>query len=135
MPRTAGTSKYGLSRIYRVVLDLLTVFFFMRFMSRPGHFFGRIGLTIGAVGSLILVYLAGVKFINGEDIGGRPLLMVGVLMVIISIQFLTTGIIGEMMTRTYFESSGSKPYVIRDSASIRDTGEPSSWHDSTAAKH
>ncbi len=125
-PRSAGESKYGLSRIYRVVLDLLTVFFFMRFMSRPGHFFGRIGLTIGAIGSIVLAYLVMLKIFYGEDIGGRPLLMAGVLMVIVSIQFLTTGLIGEMITRTYFESTNSKPYVIRKPGPIGGAeGEPS----------
>src|SRR5579885_2752251 len=71
--RQFGKSKYGISRTFRVILDLLTVFFFLRFRARPGHFFGSIGLVLGALGSLAMLYLAVVKFILGQDIGGRPL--------------------------------------------------------------
>jgi len=126
--RSFGESKYGLSRVYRVILDLLTVYFFMRFMSRPGHFFGRIGLVMGSIGGLILTYLVGVKIFLGEDIGTRPLLLAGVLLVLVSIQFLTTGILGEMMARTYFGSSGSKPYVIRNSEEQENPNERTTWH-------
>lgn len=112
-PRVAGTSKYGLSRTFRVLLDLLSVHFFMRYWTRPGHFFGTIGLGFGAIGGLVLCYLAWVKFGLGEDIGTRPLLLVGVVLMITSIQFITTGVVAELLTRTYFESSGRKPYRIR----------------------
>lgn len=113
-PRRFGTSKYGLSKAFRVMLDLLSVYFFMRFKSRPGHFFGRIGLFFGALGTAILGYLALVKFGYGQDIGTRPLLLVGVLFVVMSIQFLTTGVLSELIARTYFESSAIKPYIIRN---------------------
>lgn len=125
--RSFGESKYGLSRVYRVILDLLTVYFFMRFMSRPGHFFGRIGLGVGALGGSILAYLAGVKIFLGEDIGTRPLLLAGVLLVLVSIQLLTTGILGEMMARTYFESSGARPYVIRNAVEQADPDDRTTW--------
>jgi glycosyltransferase involved in cell wall biosynthesis len=110
--RQYGESKYGISRAYRVLLDLLFVYFFMRFRARPGHFFGRIGLVMGGLGGLILVYLAAVKLFFGEDIGDRPLLLLGVLLVVVSIQFFTTGIMSEMMARTYYESSDTKPYIL-----------------------
>jgi glycosyltransferase involved in cell wall biosynthesis len=110
--RQFGESKYGISRAYRVLLDLMFVYFFMRFRAKPGHFFGRIGLVVGAIGGLILAYLAFVKIFFGEDIGDRPLLLLGVLLVVVSIQFFTTGILSEMMTRTYYESSDTKPYVL-----------------------
>ncbi|MGB1091623.1 MAG: glycosyltransferase family 2 protein [Oceanobacter sp.] len=110
--RTAGTSKYGISRTFRVILDLLSVYFFMRYRTRPGHFFGMIGLTLGGVGSLLLMYLAGIKFIGGEDIGGRPLFLIAVLCVIAAAQFLTTGVMSELISRTYYESSKSNHYVI-----------------------
>lgn len=132
--RSFGESKYGLSRVYRVILDLLTVYFFMRFMARPGHFFGRIGLGLGTIGGLILAYLAAVKLFLGEDIGTRPLLLAGVLLVLVSIQFLTTGILGEMMARTYFESSGSKPYVIRNADEQEDAGEKTMWKRPTRSR-
>jgi glycosyltransferase involved in cell wall biosynthesis len=126
-PRRHGRSKYGLSRIYRVLLDLLTVFFFMRFVSRPGHFFGRIGLGLGLIGAAILTYLVCVKLFLGEDIGTRPLLMAGVLLVLVAVQLFTTGILGEMVTRVYFESSGSKPYVIRNAAAQADADTRAGW--------
>lgn len=112
--RQYGESKYGLSRAYRVLLDLMFVYFFLRFRARPGHFFGHIGLFMGAVGGLILVYLAGLKLLLREDIGDRPLLLLGVLLVVVSMQFFTTGIMSEMMARTYYESSGSKPYILSE---------------------
>jgi len=113
-PRVAGKSKYGISRTFRVLLDLLSVHFFMRYWTRPGHFFGSIGLAFGAVGGVILAYLGWVKFGLGEDIGTRPLLLVGVVLVIASLQFLTTGIVTELLTRTYFESTDAKPYLTRE---------------------
>ncbi|MEM9384312.1 MAG: glycosyltransferase family 2 protein [Pseudomonadota bacterium] len=112
-PRVHGVSKYGISRTFRVVLDLLVVFFFLRYHAKPGHFFGAIGLSLGALGSLILTYLGVVKFILGEDIGSRPLLFVGILLVIASLQFLTTGILGELLSRTYFESTAAAAYRVR----------------------
>ena len=112
-PRVAGKSNYGISRASRVLLDLLSVHFFMRYWTRPGHFFGSIGLAFGGVGGLILTYLAWVKFGLGQDIGTRPLLLVGVVLVIASFQFLTTGVVAELLTRTYFESTRVKPYVVR----------------------
>ena len=110
--RTAGESKYGISRTFRVILDLLSVYFFMRYRARPGHFFGSIGLALGSVSSLLLVYLAIVKFAMGEDIGGRPLFLIAVVFLIASLQFLTTGVLSELISRTYFESSKREQYVI-----------------------
>lgn len=112
--RQFGESKYGLSRTFRVIVDLLTVFFFLRFRARPGHFFGTIGLVFGALGGLGLAHLGFVKFVLGEAIGGRPLLFISVLMVVVSIQFLTTGVLAELLSRTFFESSGRSAYSIAD---------------------
>ena len=122
--RQYGYSKYGLSRTYRVLLDLLSVYFFMSFMSRPAHFFGRIGIVLGGIGGLMLTYLLFVKVFMGDDIAGRPLFLAGILLVIMSIQFFCTGILGEFMTRTYYESTGNKPYIIRERLSIS----ASAWH-------
>jgi glycosyltransferase involved in cell wall biosynthesis len=116
--RQFGESKYGLSRIYRVLLDLLSVYFFMRFRARPGHFFGRIGLLFGFAGSLALAYLAWVKFALGEDIGTRPLLLIGVLCLMMSVQFFTTGVLSELMARTYFESGTTQSYIVRQRSSL-----------------
>lgn len=121
-PRPAGRSKYGLGRTFRVLLDLVSVHFFLRYWSRPGHFFGSIGLAFGGVGGAILAYLAWVKFVLGQSIGTRPLLLVGVLLVIASLQFLTTGVVAELLTRTYYESTRARPYVIRETEPHRERG-------------
>jgi glycosyltransferase involved in cell wall biosynthesis len=103
--RERGSSKYGLSRTFRVILDLLAAFFFLRFHARPGHFFGSFGLALGAIGGAMLLYLAGVKFVLGENIGQRPMLFVAILMCVAALQFVTTGVLAELLTRTFFESS------------------------------
>ena len=112
-PRTAGVSKYGISRTFRVFIDLISVYFFMRFFSRPGHFFGLIGLVLSAIGSAILIYLIALKFIYGFDIGDRPLLIAGTLLVVVGIQLISLGVIGEILSRTYFASSDEKSYFVR----------------------
>ncbi|RUQ37944.1 MAG: glycosyltransferase [Candidatus Competibacteraceae bacterium] len=111
--RMHGESKYGISRTFRVLVDLLSVYFFLRFLTRPGHFFGRIGLVSGGLGTLLLGWLFAQKLLLGANIGTRPLLLVAVLLVLMGVQFLTTGVLSELITRTYFASSASRPYVIR----------------------
>ncbi|MFM1892080.1 MAG: hypothetical protein RLZ44_1157, partial [Pseudomonadota bacterium] len=110
--RQFGQSKYGLSRTFRVIVDLLAVFFFLRFRARPGHFFGIIGLIFGALGGLVLGYLLFLKVFLGESIGGRPLLFTGVLLAVMAIQFLTTGVLAELLSRTFFESAEHSGYSI-----------------------
>ncbi len=114
-PRTAGVSKYGLSRTFRVIIDLLSVYFFMRFAARPAHFFGMLGLGFGTLGGAILTYLLVLKVL-GEQIGDRPLFMVGIMLVLIAVQILTTGVLSEMLSRTYYESKEVKSYHIRPAA-------------------
>lgn len=128
--RQYGTSKYGLSRVYRVLLDLFSVYFFMSFRTRPAHFFGRIGMAFGGLGSLMLAYLLFVKLFHGEDIGNRPMLMTGIFLVLMSVQLFTTGLLGEVMTRTYYESSGKLPYVVRQRYSVN--LEASQWKPAAA---
>ncbi|WDZ77636.1 glycosyltransferase family 2 protein [Ensifer adhaerens] len=111
--RQHGQSKYGISRTFRVILDLLSVLFFMRYKARPGHFFGSIGLATGALSALILVYLGFDKFILGNDIGTRPMLIVGVMLFLSSVQLITTGILAEMMARTYFRDDDTTNYIVR----------------------
>ncbi len=113
-PRTSGESKYGISRTFRVLIDLLFVWFFMRYRARPGHFFGGIGLVIGVIGSIILSIMGFEKLILGNDIAGRPLLYVGLLCFIASLQFLTTGVLAELLSRIYFEASESHSYLLRN---------------------
>jgi glycosyltransferase involved in cell wall biosynthesis len=110
--RQFGTSKYGISRTFRVLLDLLAAFFFLRFGARPGHFFGSIGLGFGALGSVLMTHLLVVKLVFGEDIGQRPLLFIAILLLVASVQLLTTGVLAEMLVRTFFASAGSTHYGI-----------------------
>ena len=110
--RRFGQSKYGISRTFRVLLDLLAASFFLRFGARPGHFFGAIGISFGVVGTLIMAYLMVVKFVLGADIGGRPLLFVGILLLVASAQFLTTGVLAEMLARTFYASSDRTHHCI-----------------------
>ncbi|OOG26402.1 glycosyltransferase [Thioalkalivibrio denitrificans] len=124
--RSRGTSKYGISRTFRVILDLLSVYFFMRFKARPGHFFGSIGLVFGGLGALILGYLFVLKVFMGMDIGTRPLMFVGVMCVLVSVQLLTTGVLSELMARTYFESGEARSYVVRMGA-LEEVGE-ADWY-------
>ena len=122
-PRLHGQSKYGLSRTFRVLLDLLTAFFFLKFQARPGHFFGSIGLSLGALGGLILSWLAVVKFILGENIGNRPMLLVGVVLVIFAMQFITTGVLAEMISRILHQKRAPEAPTPAPTADIAAT-----WH-------
>lgn len=111
--REHGQSKYGISRTFRVILDLLSVMFFMRYKARPGHFFGSLGLGLGGIAALILIYLSFDKFIMGNDIGSRPMLMVGIVFLLSSVQLITTGILSEMIARTYYRDDASPNYIVR----------------------
>lgn len=110
-PRKHGVSKYGLGRTFRVASDLLLMIFFVKYRQRPMHLFGTIGLSLFLVGSAIEAYLLILK-IMGYDIGGRPLFYVGILMLIMSVQFITAGFISELLMRTYYGSQNKKPYVV-----------------------
>jgi hypothetical protein len=111
--RQYGSSKYGISRTFRVILDLLSVMFFMRYKARPGHFFGSLGLGFGAISGVILTYLFIDKFILGNDIGTRPMLMVGIVFLLSSVQLITTGILAEMIARTYYRDDDTPNYIVR----------------------
>lgn len=121
--RQFGASKYGISRTFRVILDLLTVFFFLRFQARPGHFFGSIGLAMGFVGGSMLSWLMFVKFGLGEPIGGRPMLLFAVLFLVFSIQFITTGVVAEMLARIFYKDQ-PRVALINEAT---DDGSPAGW--------
>ncbi len=112
-PRKRGKSKYGISRTMKVVLDLITVKFLQSFSTKPLQFFGPIGLLSGLMGFLISLYLTLGKIISGRDIGGRPLLLLGALLIIVGIQFIGMGLLGEMMVRVYHETQKKPIYVIK----------------------
>jgi len=111
--RQRGASNYGIDRTFRVLLDLLWIKFLMRFLHRPLQAFGAVGLALGAAGFLILAWLTAEKLAFGHDIGGRPLLLLGVLLALIGVQLLATGLIGELLTRIYHEPQGRPQYLLR----------------------
>jgi glycosyltransferase involved in cell wall biosynthesis len=111
-PRLHGSSKYGIARILRVVLDLLTVKFLVSYSTRPSHVFGLLGLSSGGLGFLIAMYLTFQKLVYQETIGGRPLLLLAILLIFIGFQFLTMGLLGEMLSRTYHESQDKAVFVV-----------------------
>ena len=112
--RRFGSSKYGISRTFRVFLDLITVRFLLGYATRPLHVFGGIGLLMAGLGLLFGMYLTFVKLILGENIGNRPLLMLAVLLVILGVQMVSMGLLAEMITRTYYEAQNKPIYVIRE---------------------
>lgn len=119
--REHGVSKYGIDRTFRVILDLVLIVFFMRYRQRPLHAFGGLGLWLMTPGVFILGYLVGVK-LTGEDIGGRPLLMAGVMLMLIGAQLIAAGLIGEMLTRIYHEDRGRPQYHVRSMPQARPPG-------------
>lgn len=112
-PRKFGTSKYGLSRIMRVILDLITVKFLLSFSTNPIQIFGFLGTILGGIGFLISLHLAFTKIFLGHTIGGRPLLLLGVLLLVVGLQLVILGLLAEMMVRIYHESQNKPIYVTK----------------------
>ncbi len=112
-PRMSGRSKYGLSRILKVLSDLILLRFYRKYSQKPMHFFGRMGFLTSVSGAGILFYLL-VEKILGKDIWGRPILFLGVLLVIIGFQIILSGIVLDYLMRTYYESQQKKPYTIKN---------------------
>ncbi len=110
-PRLHGVSKYGLGRTFRVMSDLLLMAFFLRYRQKPMHLFGSLGLGMTLLGGLIEAYLLCLKIL-GESIGGRPLFFVGILLLLMGIQLITTGFIAELLMRTYYRAGNSRPYTV-----------------------
>jgi len=113
-PRVRGQSKYGISRTVRVVLDLLTIKFLSGFATRPIHVFGTFGLVTMLTGLLITGILGLQKIFFGVELAGRPLLLLGILLVLGGVQLVTLGLLGEMLARTYHESQGKPIYRLRE---------------------
>ena len=112
--RQFGKSKYGISRTIRVMLDLINVWFLGSYSTRPIHVFGTLGFASAAMGILVGLYLSFLKIFLGQSIGNRPLLLLAVLLVVIGVQLVTMGLLGEMITRTYYESQNKTIYVVRE---------------------
>jgi glycosyltransferase involved in cell wall biosynthesis len=112
--RRYGKSKYGISRTLRVILDLLTVRFLLSYAARPMQVFGRWGLLATAAGVGIGIYLSALKLFTGASLSERPLLFLAILLTIIGIQFISIGLLAELMVRVYHESQGKPIYAIRE---------------------
>lgn len=112
-PRIHGNTKYGLGRTFRVMSDLLLMVFFQKYMQRPMHLFGTLGILTFGIGIILNLYLLYEKFL-GHDIWGRPILILAITLTLGGIQLITSGLIAEMIMRTYYESQDKKTYRIKD---------------------
>lgn len=113
-PRLHGSSKYGLGRTARVLIDLFTVKFLLAYGTRPAHLFGLMGLASGVLGLGTLVYLAYIRLFADQAIGGRPLLLLGALLFLTGVLLVNFGLMGELLVRTYHESQGKPIYVVKE---------------------
>lgn len=112
--RRHGKSKYGLGRTFRVVMDLFTVFFMKKFLTRPMHVFGLVGLASTVLGIILGFYLTFLKLGLGESIGDRPLLILVVILLLTGIQLFSFGLLGELLMRTYHEAQNRPIYRVRE---------------------
>lgn len=110
--RIHGKSKYGINRTFKVMSDLVLMVFMRKYLQKPMHLFGTIGFTAAGIGLAINLYLLVLK-IMGQDIWGKPLLILGLILLLGGIQFITIGIIADINVRTYFESQNKKTYTVR----------------------
>ncbi|MGB9622196.1 MAG: glycosyltransferase family 2 protein [Thermosulfidibacteraceae bacterium] len=118
-PRIAGKSKYGLSRIFKVIMDLIVIKFFLDYKTKPMRLFGGLGFIISSIGSIILLYLIYLKILKGESIGTRPLLTLSVLFILSGLHFITIGILLEVIIRTHYETKDKKPYIIKYTKNVQ----------------
>jgi hypothetical protein len=114
-PRVAGMTKYNLTRTLRVILDLITVKFLHSYLTRPMHVMGAAGLASIGLGVVSLLATVGMKYLspNHTNMTGNPFLLFSALLALIGVQFISMGLLGEMLSRTYFESQGKSAYVVR----------------------
>lgn len=117
-PRIYGKSKYGLGRTFKVFNDILLILFQRNYLQKPLYLLGNIGIFFFALGAIINVYLL-IEKIMGNDIGDRPILILGVLFVLVGIQLFTTGIVIDLQMRTYYETQNARPYKIREITSYK----------------
>jgi glycosyltransferase involved in cell wall biosynthesis len=117
-PRRAGRTKYNLTRTIRVLLDLMTVQFLNRFVTRPMHLFGTVGLLLMLGGLLSLAVTCVMKYAQGVHMNANPLLLLCVMLELCGVQLISTGLLGELLARTYFESQGKLPYVVAETRNL-----------------
>src|SRR5579871_881519 len=123
LPRASGGSHYGLGRTFRVMFDIFTVWFLLKYFTRPMHFFGKWGLVSAGIGSCILGFVGVEKIWTGKDIiiEHGPLMIAGALALVTGVILFCTGLLGEVLTRTYFESQGRRIYAVREIRTRRET--------------
>ena len=119
-PRTAGKTKYNLTRTFRVLLDLITIKFLHSYLTRPMHVMGLAGFVSMGLGVLSLAATIWMKSHSGIYMTGNPLLHFSVMLEMIGIQFISMGLLGEVMTRTYFESQGKSAYTVRTTLNVEE---------------
>ena len=119
-PRAAGRSKYNLTRTIRVLLDLMTVKFQGSFQTRPMHLFGGVGLACMLLGFLSVAASVAMKYTTGPGMTANPLFLLGAVTGLIGVQFVSLGLMGEVLTRVYFESRGKRPYTVRERRNLDD---------------
>jgi hypothetical protein len=112
--RKFGTTKYGIGRTMRVILDLITVRFMQSYLVRPMQVFGLAGILSAAAGLSFCTWLAMRKLFYHEEIGNRPLLMLGILLIVVGVQLVSLGLVADVLSRTYHESQGKRPYYVRE---------------------
>ena len=112
--RQWGSSKYGFSRTFKVVLDLIVVVFILSYFNRPLYVFGAAGFLVGGIGGLLGAYLTVFKLLTENKIGDRPLLQLAALLMVLGVQFVSTGIVADMIMRTYHESQHKPIYFVRE---------------------
>lgn len=117
-PRTAGKTKYNITRTFRVLLDLITVKFMQSYLTRPMHVMGFAGMFAMALGFFCLLATAGIKFMDGTSMIRNPLLHLSVMLELVGVQFISSGLLGELVTRTYFESQGKRAYLVRSTLNV-----------------
>jgi hypothetical protein len=131
-PRRFGKSKYGFSRTLRVTLDLILIVFLRKYLQRPLHVFGGTGVLFGICGFLILLFLSLEKIFWGQDIGDRPLLTLGVLLVVTGVILLGQGLLGELISRLVMESGNRRQYHLRTPAQLSFQGKQILCHQQKA---
>jgi glycosyltransferase involved in cell wall biosynthesis len=131
--RVKGASKYGLGRTFRVLLDLLTVKFVTSYLTRPIHAFGPPGLLATVAGTLLMVYLAMQRLVFGVPLADRPIVLLAIVLVLLGVQFIALGLLGEVLARLYHESQGKPVYVIRETLGMASRPSPV-WDEAAGAR-
>jgi len=117
-PRTAGVTKYNITRTFRVMLDLITVKFMQSYMTRPMHVMGLAGMLTMGLGIVSLFATLVIKWIDGTSMIRNPLLHLSVMLEVVGVQFILTGLVSELVSRTYFESQGKRAYLVRSTLNV-----------------